>query len=132
MSKKPQAVIIACGALVYNALLAAKELEKEKIGTVVLNSPSVKAAKNGIKTILELVEKYPAVVTVEEHQIHGGLGSAVAELLAKHRPVPMEFIGLKDTFGESGSPEELIEKYGMGVKDIKKRWESVLKRTYEV
>ncbi|MEK7506203.1 MAG: transketolase C-terminal domain-containing protein [Patescibacteria group bacterium] len=130
MSKKPQAVIIACGALVYNALLAAKELEKEKIGTIVLNSPSIKPLDE--KTILELVEKYPAVVTVEEHQIHGGLGGAVAELLAKHRPVPMEFIGLKDTFGESGSPEELIEKYGMGVKDIKKAVEKVLKRTYEV
>ena len=111
-------------------LLAARELEKEKIGTVVLNSPSVKPLDE--KTILELVEKYPAVVTVEEHQIHGGLGGAVAELLAKHRPVPMEFVGLKDTFGESGSPEELIEKYGMGVKDLKKAVEKVLKRTYEV
>lgn len=125
-SKKPQVVIIACGALVYNALLAAKELEKEKIGTVVLNSPSIKPLDE--KTILGLIEKCPAVVTVEEHQIHGGLGGAVAELLAKHHPVPMEFVGLKDTFGESGSPDELIEKYGMGVKDIKKAVEKVLKK----
>lgn len=129
-SKKPQVVIIACGVLVYNALLAARELEKEKIGTVVLNSPSIKPLDE--KTILGLVSKYPAVVTVEEHQIHGGLGGAVAELLAKRHPVPMEFVGLKDTFGESGSPKELIEKYGMGVKDIKNAVIRTLKRTYEV
>ena len=123
-------VIIACGALVYNALLAARELEKEKIGTVVLDSPSIKPLDE--KTILGLVSKYPAVVTVEEHQIHGGLGGAVAELFAKRHPVPMEFVGLKDTFGESGSPKELIEKYGMGVKDIKNAVIRTLKRTYEV
>lgn len=125
-SKRPQVVIIGCGALLYNALLAAKDLEKEKIGTIVLNSASVKPLDE--KTILELVKKYPAVVTVEEHQIHGGLGGAVAEFLAKNHPVPMEFIGLKDTFGESGAPEELVEKYGMGVKDIKEAVKKVLKR----
>ncbi|MGC9603128.1 MAG: transketolase C-terminal domain-containing protein [Minisyncoccia bacterium] len=125
-SKKPQVVIIACGTLVYNALVAAKELEKEKIGTIVLNNASIKPMDE--RTILELAENYHAVVTVEEHQISGGMGGAVAELFAKHRPVRMEFIGLKDTFGESGSPDELISKYGMGVKDIKKAVEKVLKR----
>jgi len=125
-SKKPQVVIIACGMLVYNALVAAKELEKEKIGTIVLNNASIKPMDE--RTILELAENYHAVVTVEEHQISGGMGGAVAELFAKHRPVRMEFIGLKDTFGESGSPDELISKYGMGVKDIKKAVEKVLKR----
>lgn len=123
---KPQVVIIACGTLVYNALVAAKELEKEKIGTVVLNNTSIKPMDES--TILELVRKYPAIVTVEEHQISGGMGSAVAELLAKHHPVPMEFVGLKDTFGESGEPEELMEKYGMGVRDIKRAVGKVLKR----
>ncbi len=125
-SKKPQVIIIACGMLVYNALVAAKELEKEKIGTIVLNNTSIKPMDE--KTILDLVSKYPAVVTVEEHQIYGGLGGAVAELLAKHHPVPMEFVGLRDTFGESGTPNELIEKYGMGVKDIKNAVVKVLKR----
>jgi transketolase len=125
-SKKPRAVIIACGMLVYNALVAAKELEKEKIGMIVLNNASIKPLDE--KTILDLVSRYPAVVTVEEHQIQGGLGGAVAELLAKHKPVPMEFVGLRDTFGESGTPSELIEKYGMGVEDIKKAVEKVLKR----
>ena len=78
--------------------------------------------------IVEFAKKTGAVVTVEEHQIHGGLGGAVAEVLAKHFPVPMEFIGMKDTFGESGSPTELIEKYGMGVKDIKHAVHRVMKR----
>lgn len=125
-SKRPQVVIIACGVLVYNALVAAKELESEKIGTIVLNNASVKPLDEN--AILELVKKYPAVVTVEEHQISGGMGSAIAELLAKHHPVPMEFIGLRDTFGESGEPKQLLEKYGMGVKDIKKAVEKVLRR----
>ncbi|TSA45406.1 transketolase family protein [bacterium] len=123
---KVQVVIIACGTLVYNALIAAKELEKEKIGTVVLNNSSIKPMDE--RTILELAEKYKRIVTVEEHQINGGMGSAVAELVARHRPVPMEFVGLKDTFGESGMPDELIEKYGMGVKDIKKAVEKIFKR----
>ncbi len=123
---RPLVLIIACGALVYNALLAAKELEKEKIGTVVLNNASIKPMDE--ETILELVKKYPAVVTVEEHQIYGGLGGAIAELLAKNHPAPMEFVGLKDTFGESGSPSELIEKYGMGVKDIMKAVKKVVSR----
>jgi transketolase len=125
-SKKPQIVIIACGTLVYNALIAAKELEKEKIGTIVLNNASIKPLDEG--TILGLAEKYGRVVTAEEHQIGGGMGSAVAELLAKHKPVPMEFVGLKGTFGESGSPDELMEKYGMGVRDIKKAVEKIFKR----
>jgi transketolase len=125
-SKKPQVVIIACGTLVYNALVAAKELEKEKIGTIVVNNASIKPLDE--RTILGLAEKYGRIVTVEEHQINGGMGSAVAELLAKHRPTLMEFVGLKDTFGESGSPDELMEKYGMGVKDIKKAVEKIFRR----
>jgi transketolase len=126
-SKKPQAVIVACGILVYNALLAAKELwEEEKIPTIVLNSHSIKPLDE--HAILETAKKCGAVVTVEEHQIHGGLGGAVAEFLAKKFPVPMEFIGLKDTFGESGPPSELIEKYGMGTKDIKRAVKKVLER----
>ena len=78
--------------------------------------------------ILEVAKKCGAVVTVEEHQITGGLGGAVAEFLAKKLPTPMEFVGLQNTFGESGAPTELIEKYGMGVKDIKAAVKKVLKR----
>jgi transketolase len=115
-SKKPDVLIVGCGGLLYAALQAARELEKEKIGTVILNCHTIKPIDE--KKITELAKKIGAVVTVEEHQIHGGLGGAVAEALAAHCPVPIEFIGLRDTFGESGEPAELLEKYGMGVKDI--------------
>lgn len=125
-SKKPEVLITACGGLLYNALLAAQDLEKEKIGTIVLNCHTIKPIDE--KKITELARKCGAVVTVEEHQIHGGLGGAVAEVLAKHAPTPMEFVGLQDTFGESGPPAKLIEKYGMGVKDIKLAVKKVLRR----
>ena len=123
---KPQAVLIACGNLVYNALLAAKELEKEKIGTIVLNNHTLKPMDE--KRIIEMAKKTGAAVTVEEHQITGGLGGAVAEVLSRNHPVPMEFIGLQDTFGESGNPDELMEKYGMGAEDIIKAVKKVIKR----
>jgi transketolase len=124
--KKPQVAIIGCGSLVHYALLAAKELEEEGIGTMVINNHTIKPLDE--KTILGVAETCGAVVTVEEHQVIGGLGGAVAELLAKHLPTPIEFIGMQNVFGESGPPKELIEKYGMGVKDIKAAVKRVLKR----
>jgi len=125
-SKKPQVAIFACGALVHNAILAAKELEKEGIGTIVLNIHTIKPLDE--KTIVEAAKKTGAIVTVEEHQIAGGLGGAVAEVLAKKLPTPMEFIGLQNVFGESGSPWDLIERYGMGVEAIKEAVRHVLKK----
>ncbi|MGC9599360.1 MAG: transketolase C-terminal domain-containing protein [Minisyncoccia bacterium] len=125
-SKKPQVLIVGCGGLLYNALVAARELEKEKIGTVVLDCHTIKPLDE--KRIAELAKKIGAVVTVEEHQVSGGLGGAVAEALAKHAPVPMEFVGLHDVFGESGPPDALITKYGMGVKDIVSAAKKVLRR----
>ncbi|MEK7195753.1 MAG: transketolase C-terminal domain-containing protein, partial [Patescibacteria group bacterium] len=124
--KMPKVAIIACGPILHNALLAAKELEKEKIGTIVVNNHTIKPLDE--KTLLEVVRKCGAVVTVEEHQIAGGMGSAVAELLAKKCPMPMEFIGMQDIFGESGTPKELIEKYGMGVRAIIVAVKNSLKR----
>lgn len=124
--KKPECAIIGCGALLYNALLAAKELEKDGIGTIVLNSHTVKPLDE--KKVLELAKECGAVVTVEEHQVTGGLGGAVAELLAKHLPTPQEFIGMQNTFGESGAPNELIEKYGMDAKAIVSAVKKVTKR----
>lgn len=125
-SKKPQVAIIACGPLVYQALVAAHELEQEKIGTLVLDSHTIKPLDEA--GILAAAKKCGAVVTVEEHQVTGGLGGAIAEFLAKKHPTPMEFIGLQNTFGESGSPAQLLEKYGMEVKDIKNAVKKVLKR----
>ncbi len=116
-SKKPQVLIIGCGPVLYNALLAAEELEKEKIGSIVLNCHTIKPLDEN--KIVALAKKCGAVVSVEEHNIFGGLGSAISELLAKKLPTPMGFIGAHDTFGESGKPEELFKKYGLGVKDIK-------------
>ena len=125
-SKKPQVLIIGCGPILYNALLAAQELEKEKIGTIVLNNHTIKPIDEN--KIIELAKKCGAVVSVEEHNIFGGLGSAISEVLAKKFPAPMEFIGTKDVFGESGKPEELIKKYGLGINDIKTAVRKVLKR----
>ena len=126
-AKKPQGLIIATGVLVHNALVAAKDLEKEKINTIVLNVHTIKPLDD--KKIASLAKKIGAVVTVEEHQVMGGLGGAVAEALAQHAPVPQEFVGLQNTFGESGNPWDLINKYGMGVKDIVRAVKKVLRRT---
>ncbi len=115
-SSEPRVAIFSTGTLLYNALIAAQALEKEGIGSIVVNSPSIKPLDE--KTILDAAKKTGAVVTAEEHQIAGGFGSAVAELLAQYHPVPHEFIGVRDQFGQSGKPEELIEHYGMGVLHI--------------
>lgn len=119
--------IIVTGALVHRALRAAKELEKEKgIKIKVLNLHTVKPLDE--ESVVALAKECKAVVTVEEHQIAGGMGSAVAECLAKHYPVHMEFIGVHDCFGQSGTPEELIRYYGMDTKNIKEAVVKVLNR----
>jgi transketolase len=118
--------IIACGPLVYKALQAAEELSREGVDAMVVNSHTIKPLDE--KAILAAAKKCRAIVSVEEHQVAGGLGSAVSEYLAKTLPTPMEFIGVQNRFGESGSPDELIEKFGMGVSHIKKAVKAVLKR----
>ncbi len=125
-SKRPQVLIVACGTMVYQSLLAAAELEKGKIGAVVLNVHTVKPLDE--KAVLEHAGHAGAVVTAEEHQIAGGLGGAVAELLAARLPLPMEFVGMQDAFGESGSSAQLLEKYGMNPKDIINAVKKVLRR----
>ncbi|MCI0679878.1 transketolase family protein [bacterium] len=112
-----KAGIIACGSVVYNALLAAHELEAEGIGVKVLNLATVKPLdKDGI---LAFVNETRTLVTVEEHQVAGGMGSAVSEFLASVQPAPIEFLGVQDMFGQSGEPNELVEHFGMGVSSIK-------------
>jgi len=118
--------IAGCGMLLYNALIAAEELSKEGIEAEVINSHTVKPLDT--ENILNSVKKTEAIVTVEEHQIMGGFGSAVAEVLSQYFPAPQEFIGVSDRFGESGEPDELIEALGMGVKDIKAAALKVIKR----
>jgi len=101
--------IIACGPMVWEALLASEELEKGGIRCTVINCHTIKPIDE--KTIILWARRNGAVVTAEEHSIIGGLGSAVAELISENFPVPMRRVGIKDTFGESGSPEELMKKY---------------------
>ena len=125
-SDKPDVAIIACGPLVHNAILAAAELEKEGLKIRVINNHTIKPMDE--KTIIEAAKDASAVVTVEEHQVQGGMGSAVAEILAKNFPVPIEFVGVQNRFGESGTPDELIEHFGMGVSSIKEAVKKVLKR----
>ena len=110
----------------HNALLAAKKLEEEGIGAIVVNNHTIKPLDGAM--VLEVAKKCGAVVTVEEHQIAGGMGSAVAEFLAQNYPVPIEFVGIEDRYGQSGSPTELVEYYGMGVGGIIKKVKKVLAR----
>ncbi|PIT91371.1 transketolase [Candidatus Kaiserbacteria bacterium CG10_big_fil_rev_8_21_14_0_10_49_17] len=114
-SEKPEVALIASGPLAHKALLAAQALSGS-INTVVLNMHTIKPLDE--RAVLSLAKECTAVVTVEEHQIAGGVGSAVAEFLVQNYPVPMEFVGMHDAFGQSGEPEELVEHYGMGVSGI--------------
>ncbi len=107
-----QVAIIATGALVANALRAAKDLEKKGVKVIVANIHTIKPIDTEL--LVQLAKETKAIVSVEEHQVTGGLGSAIAETLAKTYPVAMEFIGVQDRFGQSGTPNELVEKYGMG------------------
>jgi len=116
--------IFATGHLVYQALLAAKELEEEGIDTYVLDVHTIKPLD--VETILEVANKVKGIVTVEDHQITGGLGSAIAEVLAKTKPTRMEFIGLQDTFGESGNIQDLLKKYKMDKEAIKESVKKIL------
>jgi transketolase len=115
-SEKPSVAIFATGPLVYNALTAAKELEAEGVGVSVTNVHTIKPLDT--ETVLREARAAGAVVTVEEHQIAGGFGSAIAELLAAESPLPIEFIGVHDRFGQSGTSNELIQYYGMGSSHI--------------
>lgn len=118
--------IIACGAQVYDALIAAQELEKDGISCAVVNSHTVKPLDE--RSIVDIAKKTGRVVTAEEHQITGGMGSAVAECLARKHPVPIEFVGMQDTFGESGKPRELLEYFGLDSAGIKKAVHRVMER----
>ena len=105
--------IIATGSLVHNALVAAKRLEEEGIGTKVLNLPTIKPLDEAV--ILNAARRAGRVVTLEEHQAAGGFGSAVAELLGERHAVSIKRLGVQDLFGQSGAPEELLAHYGLDV-----------------
>ncbi len=108
--------IISTGHLTWEALQACYLLENEGIRARLINMHTVKPIDEEI--IISAAKETGAIVTAEEHQIMGGLGGAVAEVVVKNHPVPMAFIGMKDRFGESGKPEELMVKYGLKAKDV--------------
>jgi len=118
--------IIATGHLVWEALQASEELEKQGISAEVINIHTIKPLDE--EAILKSVAKTGCVVTAEEHNIFGGLGESVARTLAVNNPTPQEFVGTKDTFGESGTPEQLMEKYGLNSKSIVEAVKKVIKR----
>jgi transketolase len=125
LGEKPEVAIFATGPLLYNALCAARELERE-IAVSVLNIHTIKPLDRA--AVVAAAKSAGAAVTVEEHQIAGGLGGAIAEALAAEYPVPVECIGVHDQFGQSGEPYELIEHYGMGVTHIIKAIRKAVKR----
>ncbi len=115
-SSAPSVGIIATGSLLYQALLAARKLTESGVAVDVLNLSTIKPIDAA--AVVALATRAGRIVTVEEHQVAAGMGSAVAECLAMHHPVPMRFIGVQDRFGQSGTPEQLIEHYGMGSDSI--------------
>lgn len=123
-SAQPRVALMATGPLVHNALSAAQELEKQGTGSLVLNVASIKPLDG--ETVVAAARECGAIVTIEEHQVAGGLGSAVAELLAQAKPTKMAFIGVHDRFGQSGEPAELIEHYDMDAASIVKAAQSLL------
>lgn len=120
------AAIIGAGPILYEALLAAEELSAQKIECMVINTHTVKPIDR--KTLILAARNCGAVVTVEEHQIDGGVGSAIMEVLAEEFPVPVQRVGMPNSFGESGQPRELIAKYGMDKAAITRAVRKVIKR----
>lgn len=118
--------LITTGTMTYQALAAVEKLYKDGIEAEVVHVPTIKPLDKA--TILKSVRKTGAVVTAEEGQINGGLGGAIAELLSEEHPAPMKRIGMQDQFGESGKPEELLERFGLDAKHIRLAAHSVVER----
>ncbi len=118
--------ILATGHLVWKALLAQEELEKHGISAEVINIHTIKPLDD--EAIIASVKKTGCVVTAEEHNYMGGLGESVARVLAKNNPAPQEFVAVNDSFGESGTPDQLLEKYGLNEEAIVKAVKKVVGR----
>src|SRR5436190_9494292 len=118
--------IFATGHLVWKALQACEALEEKGISAEVINIHTIKPLD--VDAVLKSVKKTGCVVSAEEHQLNGGLGDAIAHVLSQSLPSPMEFVAVKDTFGESGTPEQLMKKYGLDTPNIVEAVERVLRR----
>jgi transketolase len=119
--------IFACGHLVWKAIEAARVLEEQGVSAEIINVHTIKPLD--IETVLASVTKTGCAVTAEEHNRYGGLGGAISEVLAQHQPVPLEMVAVNDTFGESGTPDDLMKKYGLDVPDILNAVQRVRSRT---
>jgi transketolase len=108
--------IFATGHLVWKAVAAAKALENEGISVDLINIHTIKPLD--IEAVVRSAQKTGAVVTAEEHQINGGLGSVIAQTLSRHCPTPIEFVGVNDSFGESATPDQLMKKYGLELENV--------------
>jgi transketolase len=126
MRQGRDATIIAIGIMVAAALEAADNLKKKGVDCCVINMPTLKPIDEA--AIIKAATDTGAIVTAEEHLEHGGLGSIVAQVAARYQPVPMEFIALKDTYAESGTPAELLEKYGLTAKEIEQAVLTVIEK----
>ena len=126
MKSGSDVTIAATGHMVWQAVQAAEELAQKGINAEVLNIHTIKPLDED--AILDSVSKTRAIVTAEEHQMNGGLGDSICQVLSRRMPTPVELVAVNDRFGESGKPEDLLNKYGLGVSDVVKAAETVLKR----
>jgi len=126
MRQGKDATIIAIGLMVSAALEAAENLKREGIDCGVLNMPTLKPTDEA--AIIRAAAETGAIVTAEDHLEHGGLGSIIAQVIARNSPVPMEFVAIKDTFAKSGKPAQLLQRYGLTAKDIELAVMSAIKR----
>lgn len=126
MNEGTDVTVIACGHLVYHALEAARKLEEEGVSVELINMHTIKPLDE--EAIIRSLKKTGCVVTAEEHQKNGGLGDSVAQVAAVHVPVPHEYVAVNDSFGESGKPKDLLEKYGLGIQDVYAAARKVLAR----
>lgn len=125
-SEGTDVTLFACGHMVWNAIQAGASLEERGLSVEVINIHTIKPLDE--EAVLNSLRKTRCAVTVEEHNIIGGLGDAIAQVATRHFPVPIEFVGTKDTFGESGTPDQLLKKYGLDVPDIIAAAEKVMAR----
>lgn len=125
-SEGTDVTIFACGHLVWNAIQAGAALEEKGISVEVINIHTIKPLDEA--AVINSIRKTRCAVTAEEHNVIGGLGDAIAQTAAKHFPVPIEYVGTRDTFGESGTPAQLLKKYGLDVPDIIAAAEKVMAR----
>ncbi|MAJ98862.1 MAG: transketolase [Flavobacteriales bacterium] len=126
LKKGEDVTIVATGHLVWESLIASEKLKNININAEVINIHTIKPLDN--KIILDSVKKTKCIVSAEEHQINGGLGDSISQLLVKNFPIPQEYVGVKDKFGESGKPEELMLKYGLNSENIIQKVVNVIRR----